>query len=101
MTKISTISPGLAREYSASSTYEVGQYVLWRNAYWKCSVAISVTEEWTPDHWTLDESPLDNKSGLEDTYIRNPVTGKYHKLTAKLNELGEITIDVDQEGVDR
>ena len=36
-----------------------------------------------------------------DTYIRNPATGKYHKLTAELNELGEITIDVDKEGIDR
>jgi len=36
-----------------------------------------------------------------DTYIRNPATGKYHKLTAELNELGEITIDVDEEGIDR
>lgn len=36
-----------------------------------------------------------------DTYVRNPITGKYHKLTAALNALGELTIDVDTEGIDR
>ena len=34
-----------------------------------------------------------------DTYIRNPVTGLYHKLTASLNELGEIAITCDPEGI--
>lgn len=29
-----------------------------------------------------------------DTYILNPVTGLYHKLTAAINSLGEPTIDV-------
>ena len=36
-----------------------------------------------------------------DTYIRNPVTGKYHKLTAAINELGEIALELDDEGIDR
>ena len=29
-----------------------------------------------------------------DTYILNPVTGLYHKITATINDLGEPTIDV-------
>lgn len=36
-----------------------------------------------------------------DTYIRNPVTGKYHKLTADVNELGEIIVGVESEGIER
>ena len=38
---------------------------------------------------------------LADIYVRNPATGKYHKLTAGFNELGEITINIDNEGIDR
>lgn len=36
-----------------------------------------------------------------DTYIRNPVTGLYHKLTAEVNDLGEIVVACDTEGVER
>ena len=34
------------------------------------------------------------------SYAYNPATGLYHKLTAVQNELGEITVDVDPEGVE-
>ncbi len=36
-----------------------------------------------------------------DTYVRNPVTGLYHKLTAEVNEHGEVTVAVEEEGVER
>lgn len=36
-----------------------------------------------------------------DTYIRNPVTGKYHLLTAEVDEDGNITLNLADEGVDR
>ena len=36
-----------------------------------------------------------------DTYIRNPATGLYHKLTAEVNDLGEISVSVDSEGIER
>ena len=36
-----------------------------------------------------------------DTYIRNPVTGLYHKLTAEVNEYGEIMVGVESEGIER
>ncbi len=36
-----------------------------------------------------------------DTYIRNPVTGLYHKLTAAVNEYGELRIDLESEGIQR
>lgn len=36
-----------------------------------------------------------------DTYIRNPVTGLYHLLTATVNELGEITSHVSEEGIQK
>ena len=34
-----------------------------------------------------------------DSYIRNPVTGKYHKLVAEVDEDGVVTVAIEQEGV--
>lgn len=46
-------------------------------------------------------SPVPPEIIPADTYIRNPATGLYHKLTAALNELGEIVLDCDPEGIQR
>ena len=34
-----------------------------------------------------------------DTYVRNPVTGLYHKLVAEINEDGEMSISIEQGGI--
>lgn len=57
-TKISTISPGLAKEYDASATYAVDEYVLRQNAYWRCISRISSPEAWNPAHWERVDYPL-------------------------------------------
>lgn len=36
-----------------------------------------------------------------DTYIRNPATGLYHKLTAAVDEDGNLTVALDDEGIER
>ena len=36
-----------------------------------------------------------------EPYVRNAATGLYHKLTAEVNELGQITVKVSQEGEGR
>ena len=36
-----------------------------------------------------------------DTYIRNPTTGLYHKLTAFVDEYGEVSVSVAEEGIKR
>ena len=46
-------------------------------------------------------SPVPPEIIPADTYIRNPVTGLYHKITAEVNDLGEITTIVDPEGIQR
>ena len=48
-----------------------------------------------------DGSPVTPEIIPADTYIRNPATGLYHKLTAAVNELGEIVLDCDPEGIQR
>ena len=38
----------------------------------------------------------------EDSYIRNPLTGLWHKISAELDEeTGKITLSVEQEGITR
>jgi len=39
-------------EYSASSTYAVGDYVYYNKLVYKCTTAIPVAEDWTSAHWT-------------------------------------------------
>lgn len=36
-----------------------------------------------------------------DTYVRNPVTGLYHKLVAEVNEDGELSVAIDKEGISK
>ena len=36
-----------------------------------------------------------------DTYIRNPATGLYHKLTAAVDEDGNLTVALEDEGIER
>ena len=46
-------------------------------------------------------SPVPPEVIPADTYIRNPATGLYHKLTAAVNEYGELSIDLESEGIHR
>ena len=48
-----------------------------------------------------DGSPVTPEIIPADTYIRNPATGLYHKLTAAVNEYGELRIDLESEGIQR
>ena len=48
-----------------------------------------------------DGNPVPPEIMPADTYIRNPATGLYHKLTAEVNDLGEISVGVDPEGIER
>ena len=48
-----------------------------------------------------DGSPVTTEIIPADTYIRHPATGLYHKLTAAVNEYGELTTTIDPEGIQR
>lgn len=41
----------LAPNYSAESTYKVGDHVIYSGGYYECISAISTAEEWTAAHW--------------------------------------------------
>ena len=42
----------IADVYSASSTYAVGDYVIYNGSLYKCNTDISTAEAWTAAHWT-------------------------------------------------
>lgn len=46
------LKAGIAPAYSASSTYAVGEYVMYNNALYRCTTAITTAEAWTAAHWT-------------------------------------------------
>ena len=48
---------------------------------------------------TGEPPPKHGMSISPDTYVRNPVTGLYHKMNAEVDEYGNITLVVEKEGV--
>lgn len=39
-------------EYDSTSTYNVGDYVIYENELYKCNTNIDIAEDWTSTHWT-------------------------------------------------
>lgn len=42
----------IANEYSSSSTYAVGSYVIYEGNLYRCTTAITTAEAWNSSHWT-------------------------------------------------
>lgn len=78
-----------ALEYHVIGTDENG------NARWLGTGPLIVREN------PANGSPVPPEIIPADTYIRNPATGLYHKLTAAVNELGELSIELESEGIQR
>lgn len=91
------ISPGVAPLYSNSSTYAVGDYVLYQNTLYRCITAITTAEAWTAAHWTaavLGDDVGDLKSAFND--ISNVLSIPYSDTatgTTPQNSQANIIID--------
>lgn len=77
----------LANAYSASSTYAVGDYVLYGGQLYECNTAISTAEAWTAAHWTavtVGGEIATVKDGLEqlETDLTNTINNVYATDTA-------------------
>lgn len=48
----SEIEPNFAGAYDDTSTYAVGDYVIYEHELYKCNTAITTAEAWTAAHWT-------------------------------------------------
>ena len=49
---VSNIDSSIAPAYSSSSTYAVGDMVVYSNKLYVCTTAITTAETWTEAHWT-------------------------------------------------
>lgn len=89
------LSPFLFPDVSDALEYHILALDERGNPRWLGSGALIVRDN------PADGNPVAPDIIPADTYIRNPVTGLYHKLTAEVNELGEIAVGVESEGIER
>ena len=107
MDSIGTVASNLAPEYSASSTYAVGDYVLYNSILHECTTPITTAEAWTAGHWsqvtvgkelsTLTNTALNLVSGgVEYTGYRfitgaiNSTGGVNSTTSTRLRTLGSV-----------
>lgn len=72
----STLQGDIASTYSSSSTYAVGDYVLYSGQLYRCTTAISTAEAWTSAKWTAvalgdDVSTLKSAFNQEVVVVEN------------------------------
>ena len=72
----SEIEPNFAGAYDSTSTYAVGDYVVYEHDLYVCNTAISTAEAWTAAHWTQ----TDIGSALEA--LGTQIGTKQDKITA-------------------
>lgn len=89
------LAPFYFPDLSAALSYHVVGLDLNGNPRWLGTGPLIVRDN------PADGSPVTPEIIPADTYIRNPLTGLYHKLTAAVNELGELTTTLDPEGIQR
>ena len=88
----------IAPEYSSTSTYNVGDYVVQSDKLYKCISAIESAEEWTPTHWTqisMGGEVSDLNSAFTDSdYIligkENLINGVTWEDNKYINNNGEV-----------
>lgn len=79
----------MSAEYSASSTYAVGDIVLKDGQLYECNTAISTAEAWTAAHWTavtVGEKVADLKD--ETTSLKEDINESKNALVGVVNDTG-------------
>lgn len=51
-TSAANVASSLADEYDSTSTYSVGDYVMYGDKLYECSTAVSTAEEWDSSKWS-------------------------------------------------
>lgn len=70
--------PDIVNEYSTSSAYAVGDYVLKDGKTYKCTTAIASGETWTSTHWSEVKIGIDLKGQVTD--LQNTVADMYNEV---------------------
>ena len=84
------VGANFAPNYSTSSTYAVGDYVLYNGALYRCTTAITTAESWTSGHWTAV------KVGGELSQLNSEITAiseAVNDTTTGLNTKAPVIID--------
>lgn len=98
----------LANEYSASSTYEVGDYVIYEDDLYKCTTAVSVAEPFDSTKWTsclvTDEMGSGSGGGIDYSTTEQKtgqkwINGKDIYQTTIHLESGDFTIGGRTDGI--
>lgn len=76
----SEIEPNFAGAYDSTSTYAVGDYVVYEHDLYVCNTAITTAEDWTAAHWTQTDIGTVLESLKSD--IDTLSTSKQDKITA-------------------
>lgn len=94
----------LAATYSASSTYAVGDYVLYGGQLYECNTAISTAEAWTAAHWTavtVGGELATVKDGLQDIEEEiSHLDGLSEDVKQALLQIAEKMAYIDEDGQD-
>ena len=72
-----------ANDYSASSTYDVDDCVLYAGKLYKCITAITVAEAWTPAHWTQIKAVDVGSGGGGNANIWEGTQDEYDAIVTK------------------
>ena len=73
---VATAGQTVAPEYSSSSTYAVGDFVIYDGLLYCCTTAIETAEAWTAAHWTQ------TSAGSQIGAIKNDLSEKADKTEA-------------------
>lgn len=89
--QMSDISNIVADEYDATSTYAVGDIVLYNGTLYECTIAIQSAEEWTAGHWNavtivneLDDKYEKPSGGIPASDLSNAVQTSLGKADTAL-----------------
>lgn len=84
-----------ADDYSSSSTYAVGDHVIYNGSYYVCNTAITTAEEWTAAHWTIttvgeEIEDLDGRKAEINGYYEGMTVGDAEQLVATVGVTDKI-----------
>ena len=91
----------VADNYDATSTYALGDYVIYDGALYECTTAISTAEAWNSSHWTLKDvaelisENVPNLSNYVDLTSSQTISGS-KTFSANINANGGITIPANK-----
>lgn len=78
-TNTETLAENFADEYSATSTYSAGDYVIYNNGLYQASQDITTAESWEPGHWT--RTTVSAIKGEIEAELAEQTAGSYPTVT--------------------